>query len=767
MKKFYLLVLSSLLGITTAQGIPANPTPAKLLQPDGTYLTVRLVGDEYQHHATTEDGYTVLKSPTGYYVYAEITDGRLVATQRIARNASERSTGDNAFLQTLQKNLTPALSPTAKEMKKTMKSMTGMRRYLRGNGKYDISKFRGLIILVEFNDCTFSRTDIHDIVNNMVNQKNYDGYMSSSLIPEKIDCTGSVRDYYYDNSMGAFDPQFDIVGPVKINYSKYDAGGSTNGLALAAAASKAADSQVDFSQYDRDGDGTADMVFFIYAGYGANFSGNNSDLVWPHASKMFGVRLDGVSLGRYACSTEMYGREGSGVLDGIGTICHEFSHVLGLPDEYDTDYASSGGQSINPATWSIMAGGSYRNKSRTPVGYTLYERYALGFANPQLIEAPGQFTLDALNTSNTGYRINSAIPNEFFLLENRQQTRWDAYLAGHGMIVTRVDSTNVDVWENNTINCNPAHNYLEVLRAKPQTKTSGKTTTVTDSQGDPFPGSGNVTALTNQTTPSIRSWTQAPTPLELKDIAESADGVISFSVANASISELVEDFEEMETTTAGKAVVKGKFCDWSLDASAAVVAPAEGYGNGERALGLKKKAEIVTSPINRKVTSVSFMAYNPTTSLALMRCYYSTDKGASWVVMKDVDGVDNTTVPTQGSAHLIYNIDAVNPCFKITETIGSKTVYCYIDDFTIAYEDVATGIDLSTVAAERGLSHLSIAGNTLTISSGSTQSRVALYEVGGTLVAQTTLAGGVATLQLPGHGVYIVAIGSERYKIAY
>lgn len=75
MKKFYLLVLSSLLGITTAQGIPANPTPAKLLQPDGTYLTVRLVGDEYQHHATTEDGYTVLKSPTGYYVYAEITDG--------------------------------------------------------------------------------------------------------------------------------------------------------------------------------------------------------------------------------------------------------------------------------------------------------------------------------------------------------------------------------------------------------------------------------------------------------------------------------------------------------------------------------------------------------------------------------------------------------------------------------------------------------------------------------------------------------------------
>ena len=767
MKKIYLLVLSSLFGIATAHGIPANPTPAKLLQPDGTYLTVRLVGDEYQHHTTTEDGYTVLKSPTGYYVYAELADGKLVATQRIARNAAERNMADKAFLQTLQKNITPALSTTAKEMKSALRSMTSRTRRLRGTGTYDISKFRGLIILVEFNDCSFSRTDIHDIVNNMVNQKNYDGYMSSSLIPEKIDCTGSVRDYYYDNSMGAFDPQFDIVGPVKINYSKYDAGGSGNGQVLAAAACKAADSQVDFSKYDRDGDGTADMVFFIYAGYGANFSGNNSDLLWPHASKMFGVRLDGVSLGRYACSTEMYGREGSNVLDGIGTICHEFSHVLGLPDEYDTDYASSGGQSINPATWSIMAGGSYRNKSRTPVGYTLYERYALGFATPQLIEAPGQFTLDALNTSNTGYRINSSIPNEFFLLENRQQTRWDAYLAGHGMIVTRVDSTNTKVWEDNDINCNPAHNYLEILRAKPQTKTSGSTTTVTDSQGDPFPGSGNVTELTNRTTPSIRSWTQAPTPLEIKDIAESADGVISFSVAKGSIYELTEDFESMELTNTGKTVVKGKFCDWTLSADAAIVAPAEGYGSGERALGLKKKAEITTSAINRKVTSVSFMAHNPTSSLTVIRCYYSTDNGASWTIMKNVDGMDNTTVATKGSAHLIYNIEATNPCFKITETTGSKTAYCNIDDFTIAYEDVATGIDLGTVTAAQRMARLSIAGNTLTVSSGSKQSRVALYDAGGVLVALTTLVGGEATLPLPGHGVYIVAVGSERYKIAY
>lgn len=766
MKRFSVLVLSSLLGIAVSHAVPANPAPAKLLQPDGTYLTVRLVGDEYQHYATTEDGYTVLKSPAGYYMYARLDGGKLVATQYVARNMADRSAADKAFLQTMPKHVRPTLSATAREMKMALRSMTGGPRRLHGSDKYDVSNFRGLVILVEFSDRSFSRTDIRDIIDSMVNQRGYDGYMSSSLIPEKIECTGSVRDYYYDNSMGAFDPQFDIVGPVKISYSMYDAGGSGNGQVLAAAACQAADGLVDFSRYDGDGDGTADMVYLIYAGYGANSSGNNSDLLWPHASKMLGVRLDGVSLSRYACSTEMYGREGSGVLDGIGTMCHEFSHVLGLPDEYDTDYASGGGQSVHPATWSVMAGGSYRNKSRTPVGYTLYERYALGFASPQLIAAPGQFSLGPLNTTNQGFRINSGIANEFFLLENRQQTRWDAYLAGHGMIVTRVDSTYAQVWEENTINCNPAHNYLEVLRANPQTKVSGGKVTVTDSQGDPFPGSGGATELTNSTTPSIRSWTKVPTPLEIKDIAEHEDGEVSFSVGNADISELAEDFETMALTT-GRAVVKGRFCDWTLGDGAAIAVPAEGCGNGERALALKKKAEVSTSPVDCKVTSLSFMAYNPTGSLAVMRCYCSADSGASWAIMKNVDGVDNTTVPANGSAHLIYNVETENPCFKITETIGSKTAYCYIDDLTLAYEGATTAIAPVATPDGRAASHISVAGNTLTVKLDGRQVGVALYDAGGALVARTTLASGVAAMRLPARGVYVVAVGGRRYKIAY
>ncbi len=765
MIKIYLVAIACISAIS-AFAIPANPTPEKLRQPDGTYITLRLVGDEFNHYTTTDDGYTVLKSASGYYVYAQMSEGRLVESQYIARDKAERTVADNLYLKKIEKSLKPQLTVAEEDMRAAAISMQASPLLPRKSGKFDTSKFRGLIILVEYNDCSFSRSDYFDIISDMVNKENYDGYMTTSLIPEKVECTGSVRDYYKDNSMGAFSPEFDIVGPVKINYSMYTASGSTNGIALAAAACRAADELVDFSKYDSDGDGKADMVFFIYAGYGANTSGNNSSLLWPHASKMYGVRLDGVTLERYACSTEMYGREGSGVIDGIGTICHEFSHVLGLPDEYDTDYASSGGQSVHPATWSIMAGGSYRNKSRTPVGYTLYERYALGFATPQLIDAPGDYTLKAINTSNSGYRINSSVPNEFFLIENRQQTRWDAYLYGHGMTVTRVDSTSVEVWENNKINCNPSHNYLELLRATPKTKTSGSTVTVSDSDGDPFPGSGNVTQITNKTSPSLRSWTHASTPLEITNIQEDASGVISFSVAKASISELTEDFETMAETAGSKTVTDGRFCTWTLDGGAMITAATAEYGNGDKVLALKKKSEAQTTAIDKKVTSVSYMAYNPTTSVAIMRCYYSTNNGKTWVSMKNVDGVENITVSAGSSLQVIYNTEVENPCFKITETVGSSSAYCYVDDVTLCYESVNTAIHANTSSDNAEACNFMLSGNNLVISVSS-GADVAVYSASGMLVGKHKAQGSTVSVPLPTHGVYVIAVGKYKYKIIY
>lgn len=757
------LILSFIIGVSTAlsgHAIPAYPYANKVTQPDGSTLTIRLVGDEFLHYSTTDDGYTIVKNSDGFYVYATEDNGKLVATSHIAQDAAVRSESAKRFLSGISRGVRPAMTTASKSLLSASRS-AGAKLKLHGNGKYDISNFRGLIILVEYNDKSFSRSDISTIFNDMVNKKNYDGYMTDALLPEKMEYTGSVRDYYYDNTMGNFDPQFDIVGPVKINYSVYDPESSTNARALTAAACRAADALVDFSKYDRDGDGTADMVYFIFAGYGANFSGNDSRLLWPHASTMIGVRLDGVTLSRYACSTEMYGREGSNFIDGIGTICHEFSHVLGLPDEYDTDYKSSGGQSNHPATWSIMAGGSYRNKSRTPVGYTLYERYALGFASPKLITASGDFKLSAVNTSNDGYRINSAINNEFFLIENRQRTGWDEYLNGHGMTIMRVDSTNVDIWENNKINCDPAHNYLELIRATPQM--SG--TSVTDSQGDPFPGSGNVTEINNETSPSLRSWTGTATPLCIKDIAENSDGTVSFSVATANVNSLKEDFEAMAVTDGTDATATGKFCDWTFTKKAAVVEPQEGFGKGMRVVSLVKKSEVATSAIDKKVSAISFYAYNTSSSMAIIRCYYSTDGGSSWTVMKNVDGVENYTVAAGAAIQTFYNINVEKPCFKITQYTGSSSVPCYIDDMTISYEQSSA---VNTILADSNVKLTANCGadGYLSVSTDA-ESPVKIYNISGMLIATITPEGGVATVQLPAPGFYIVSQQGKSAKVAY
>ena len=303
------------------------------------------------------------------------------------------------------------------------------------------------------------------------------------------------------------------------------------------AAIDAADSLVNFKDYDRDNNGQVDMVYFLYAGIGAHIDGNDQRLLWPHASFItnpdggynWRVRKDGVTMGRYACSTELTGSATSNFLDGIGVICHEFGHVLGLPDLYDTDYEDNG-QTAHPADWSIMAGGGYLNNGRTPCGYTLYERASLGFAVPQVFPSEGDYTLQPIGTSNTGYKLITPVRNEFFLIENRQNTsKWDSYLPGHGMLVFRVDSTSTSVWTSNVLNNNPEHMYFELVRA-------GGGNTPTAAPTDPFPGTHHVTMLDNETEPAnLRTWAGKPTPFGLQNISESSDGVISFNLFNVNI----------------------------------------------------------------------------------------------------------------------------------------------------------------------------------------------------------------------------------------
>lgn len=528
MKRISIIVLSMLLCVASVFSRPAYQGTHRVQQPDGSYVTLRLVGDEYRSFSTTSDGYTLTRNADGYYVYASLdADGRLSPTSLVAHDAGERSEADEAYLQRVGRLLTPRME-TAQVQERQM-NRAARAKALRRAAMYDYSRFKGLVILVEYNDCPFRYSDYRSIMDDMINKDNYTGESRTNL--PGIPCTGSMRDYFRDNSSGAFVPSFDIVGPVKINRSQYyprpnGSDGGNNYIQLMIDAVNASDAQVDFSDYDVDGDGYVDMVYFIFSGLPSYISGNDERLLWPHQSDIRyyrNLRKDGVYLSRYACSTELFGYEEWNVLEGIGTMTHEFSHVLGLPDFYDTNNGSDD-VCVDPGQWSVMANGADGNYGRTPINYSLYERYALGFATPEVISEPGVFSMEALHKSNAGFRLNTPVKKEFFLLENRQQVKWDAVLPGHGMLIFRVDSTNSQVWYANSVNDYPSHPYYELVRAKGVSLSTPSTA----SARDPFPGTGRVTKIDNDTEPaSLLTWAGKRNDFGLRDIAERS-GVISF-----------------------------------------------------------------------------------------------------------------------------------------------------------------------------------------------------------------------------------------------
>lgn len=541
--------------------VPAYPGTSKVQQPDGTYVTIRLVGDEWCHFHTTADGYSVVQDDRGYYVYAEKKDGRLQATARVAHDEGDRTASEREYLSAVRKYQAPAMPELVQQHRSKIQlhqqQTLASRRSQMYN--YNYSNFKGLIILVQFNDREFSRKDYPEIFNDMLNKEDYEGFDNQRF-------TGSVRDYFSDNSNGKFQPQFDVVGPVTIDYSQYDCQGGYEGkesdydfwrpYEITLAAVDSVDAEVDFSQYDGDGDGKADLVFFVFAGYGANYGGNDKRLWWPMQFMFMepdryweDVKRDGVVLEDLATSVELYGETSwsPAIIDGIGTICHEFSHVLGLPDFYDTNYEADG-QSNHPGEWSLMAGGSYENYSRTPVGYSLFERWAVGFLDddPQLITEEGSYTLEPLPTSYKGYRLDTPVKNEYFLFENRQKNafKWDRYLPGSGMLVHRVDLTNMYVWRNNIVNANSDRNYYEVVRANGAQSTGA-------SASDVFPGTGRnpVHQLLNNTSPAnLLTWSGKANQFGLTNI-EMRNGVITFDVSTYKLTAL--SLSEMLTVSVG------------------------------------------------------------------------------------------------------------------------------------------------------------------------------------------------------------------------
>lgn len=421
MKKIGLIVLLSAI-VGSVWAVPARRGGLVVTQPDGSELTVYQHGDEYFHWTTNEKGEWLCMDDDGFYRVTEALSDEAIQSMRFA-------------------------SPRRAEYKETPLNIAT----------------RGLIILVNFKDVAFTTSKTE--MDSMLTGKNYTRNYTYKYYGRTytVESEGSAWKYFYDSSNGQYDPQFDVVGPVTVSqnmayYGGNNSYGDKNPEAMIVEACRLVDDSVDFSLYDNDKDGVVDFVYVMYAGLG-EADGGGDNTIWPHQYYVFQyLSLDNTKINRYACSNEMdnYTKHHT----GIGTFCHEFSHVLGLPDLYETNTTSMHDQKTL-GQWSILDYGPYNNDGNTPPAYTAYERFFMGWLTPRLITEPENITLAELNDSREALLISSSDqhnligndpnPTTFYMLENRQQAGWDEYLPGHGLMLTKIQYS-YKKWFDNTVN---------------------------------------------------------------------------------------------------------------------------------------------------------------------------------------------------------------------------------------------------------------------------------------------------------------------------
>jgi len=497
-----------------AMAVPAKRITDNLRTTYGTVVEVQLVGDEFGHwyvdaqnnHYTMQDG--LLKPLTE----AAFSQQKLRADNRRKERNELYITRNN-----------------------------GARRAPERAQMLNISP-RGLLILVNFSDKQFQASNSHAEMDSMLNGHNYSYDIS----------IGSAREYFYAQSGGLYNPQFDVVGPVTLPQTMAYYGGNGSGgegddsklgdMVLHACSIASQVDGIDFRNYDNNNDGKMDFVYLIYAGYG-EADGGGDNTIWPASWDMASAILagytslnseayyntanysyDGVVIGSFAYSAELnyynscrYPTRGytrsNPMRAGIGTFCHEFSHVIGLPDYYDTEYGTNYDNNLTPGLWSLMDGGSYNEDGEVPPSYSIYDKYFVGWATPTLLNTACDDTLQADGFSGRYITSNGSVAtptttNTVYYLENRQQSGWDKGLPGHGMLVWKVNYDQ-SAWEANIVNNtdnNPLVTYIPADNIYSDYQ---------GDSGDPFPGTSSVTSYNG-----ISNY-------QLSNISE-ANGVVTF-----------------------------------------------------------------------------------------------------------------------------------------------------------------------------------------------------------------------------------------------
>ena len=500
MRKLFSIIVFTLAIAATATAVPAYRGPIVRTMEDGSEKIVYLHGNEHFHYMTDSAGMWLDEKRL-----TPLTDAQKTARLEQMHHADARR---------------------APQQQQSL-----------GDEPYLVP--RTLVLLVNFADTKFSTPK--DTIDSLINGSHFTRDYTVKTIVDKwtiykhVTSSGSARQYFQDQSYGQYNPIFDVVGPVNLSkkasyYGQNDEKGKDTRAyeMIKDACAKADANGLDFRKYDSNNDGYVDVVYVIYAGFGEADGGPDST-IWPHQSDVsnYQYRHDGKYIGRYACGRELDFT--SKLYAGIGTLCHEFSHVLGLPDMYENNKESLGLHTL--CNWDIMDQGSYNNDGNTPPAYSAYERFYMGWLTPRVLTAPEYVTLQSINEGEGESLLVSETnahnligwnpsPTTFYLLENRKKEGWDKQLPGDGMLITRI-TFNRSLWRSNKVNTSEQTMGIDILEARPNTTDSGMSS-------DAFP------------TSSVNQWTDIKGH-EITDITWSEDGLIRFSYRGAPMPEGVED----------------------------------------------------------------------------------------------------------------------------------------------------------------------------------------------------------------------------------
>ena len=485
MKRLFTVLLALLAFSLQLFAVKAWPYPVTVTQPDGTTLVIRIHGDENRSWKTTLDGRPVFQDAQGYWL------------------------------------LTDSLPPRGSARLKALEPEGGaISMFLATKAPVNI---RTIVIPVQFRDRKFTVPMPRASIYNLFNQQYY----------SENGATGSVLDWFRDNLGANAGFSFDVCDVVTLPndlawYGANDGGVTDRNLKqLVVQACQAADAAgVDFSRYDFDRDGFVDNVFLLFAGHNEAEGGGDNTL-WPQSWNIAdqNLSLDGMRISNFSLYSEYTGASGYRFA-GIGTICHEYCHFLGLPDLYDVNGDKEGESSGIGGTLSIMDRGNYNNEGRTPPYLTIFERKMLSLVTTQPVRQEQALAIPPVQEASTAVLLPTGTTGEDYWLEFRDGSKWDAYIGGTGLVVYHIDKsasqagsmTAEQRWSANAVNACASHPCALSVASDGSSAPDGPATAF-------YPGPQNVRDIHSAYNFPLMGWNGRGVGLGLSGIAREADGI--------------------------------------------------------------------------------------------------------------------------------------------------------------------------------------------------------------------------------------------------